>query len=92
MNFSIGENVGPYRIVAQLGSGNMATVFKANHPSLDLYIAIKVLHPAFKQDPDFLSRFQCEARIVAKLQHLAIVPVYDVNEYNGEPYLVMHFI
>jgi serine/threonine protein kinase len=92
MSFSTGENVGPYRIVEQLGSGGMATVFKAYHASLDRYVAIKVLHPAFKQDPNFLSRFQREARIVAKLQHPAIVPVYDFNEHNGQPYLVMRFI
>ena len=92
MSFSNGENVGPYRIVEQLGSGGMATVFKAYHANLDRYVAIKVLHPAFKQDPNFLSRFQREARIVAKLQHPAIVPVYDFNEHNGQPYLVMRFI
>jgi serine/threonine protein kinase len=92
MSFSSGENVGPYRIVEQLGSGGMATVFKAYHASLDRYVAIKVLHPAFKQDPNFLSRFQREARIVARLQHPAIVPVYDFNEHAGQPYLVMRFI
>jgi tetratricopeptide (TPR) repeat protein len=92
MSFSIGENVGPYQIIEQLGSGGMATVFKAYHASLDRFVAIKVLHPAFKQDPNFLSRFQREARIVAKLQHPAIVPVYDFNEHSGQPYLVMRFI
>lgn len=92
MSFTNGENVGPYQIIEQLGSGGMATVFKAYHASLDRFVAIKVLHPAFKQDPQFLSRFQREARIVAKLQHPAIVPVYDFNEHNGQPYLVMRFI
>ncbi len=53
MSFAIGENVGPYRIVAQLGQGGMATVFKAYHAALDRYVAIKVLHPAFKEDPNF---------------------------------------
>lgn len=92
MSFTKGENVGPYQIIEQLGSGGMATVFKAYHANLDRFVAIKVLHPAFKQDPNFLSRFQREARIVAKLQHPAIVPVYDFNEHNGQPYLVMRFI
>ena len=92
MSFSSGESVGPYRIVEQLGSGGMATVFKAYHANLDRYVAIKVLHPAFKQDPNFLSRFRREARIVAKLQHPAIVPVYDFDEHDGQPYLVMRFI
>jgi serine/threonine protein kinase len=48
----------------------MATVFKAYHAALDRYVAIKVLHPAFKEDPSFLARFQREARVVAKLEHL----------------------
>jgi len=92
MSFSIGEQVGPYQIMAQLGSGGMATVFKAYHAALDRYVAIKVLHPAFKQDPNFLSRFQREARIVAKLEHPHIVPVFDFSEASGQPYLVMRFI
>ena len=75
MPFQQGENVGPYRIIEQLGQGGMATVFKAYHPNLDRYVAIKVLHPAFKQDPQFLERFQREARVVAKLDHPNIVPV-----------------
>ena len=92
MTFAIGENVGPYRIIEQLGSGGMATVFKTYHAALDRYVAIKVLHPAFKQDPNFLSRFQREARIVARLDHPHIVPVYDFSEAGGQPYLVMRYI
>jgi len=92
MSFVVGEAVGPYRVIEQLGSGGMATVFKAYHSSLDRYVAIKVLHPAFKGDPQFLTRFQREARVVAKLDHPNIVPVFDFNEHNGQPYLVMRFI
>ena len=92
MTFAIGENVGPYRIMAQLGSGGMATVYKAYHAALDRYVAIKVMHAAFKEDPNFLARFQREARIVARLEHPHIVPVYDFDEHEGQPYLVMRFI
>jgi len=92
MPFAIGENVGPYRIVEQLGRGGMATVFKAYHAALDRYVAIKVLHPAFQEDPNFLARFQREARIVAKLDHPNIVPIYDFSEHRGHPYLVMRFV
>jgi serine/threonine protein kinase len=92
MTISAGENVGPYRVIAQLGSGGMATVFKAYHPALDRYVAIKVLHAAFKADPQFFERFQREARIIAKLEHPHIIPVYDFNEHHGEPYLVMRFV
>jgi serine/threonine protein kinase len=92
MSFAAGENVGPYRIIEQLGQGGMASVFKAYHPALDRFVAIKVLHPAFKEEPNFLSRFQREARVVAKLEHANIVPVYDFAEHEGQPYLVMKFI
>ncbi len=92
MPFQQGENVGPYRIIEQLGQGGMATVFKAYHPNLDRYVAIKVLHPAFKQDPQFTERFQREARVVAKLDHPNIVPVFDYADHNGQSYLVMKFI
>ena len=92
MPFAIGEAVGPYRIVEKLGQGGMATVFKAYHPALDRYVALKVLHPAFREDPQFLARFQREARIVAKLDHPNIVPIYDFAEHRGHPYLVMRFI
>src|SRR5512147_1496907 len=92
MSFNVGENIGPYRIVEQLGHGGMATVYKAYHPSLDRYVAIKVLHPAFNEDNSFAMRFQREARVVAKLEHPNIVPVYDYAEHEGRPYLVMKFI
>jgi tRNA A-37 threonylcarbamoyl transferase component Bud32 len=92
MTFAIGENVGPYRILEQLGQGGMATVYKAYHPALDRYVAIKVLHTAFLEDPNFLARFHREAKVVARLDHPNIVPIYDFAEHKGQPYLVMKFI
>lgn len=92
MPFVIGENVGPYRLIEKLGKGGMATVFKAYHPSLDRYVAIKALHPAFMEHPGFLDRFQREAKLVAKLEHPNIVPIYDFSEHEGRPYLVLKFV
>jgi len=92
MSFNIGENVGQYRIIEQLGQGGMATVYKAYHASLDRYVALKVLHPAFNEDQTFISRFQREARVVAKLEHPNIVPIYDYSEHEKRPYLVMKYI
>ena len=92
MSFANGENVGPYRIITQLGSGGMATVYKAYHAALDRYVAIKVMHQALKEDPNFLGRFQREAKIVARLEHPHIVPIYDFSEHEGQPYLVMRFV
>ncbi|MBI3363257.1 MAG: serine/threonine protein kinase, partial [Chloroflexi bacterium] len=92
MSFAIGESVGPYRVLAQLGQGGMATVYKAHHAALDRYVAIKVLHAAFKEDPTFIARFEREAKVVAKLEHPHIVPIYDFAEHEGQPYLVMKYI
>lgn len=92
MPFATGENIGAYRILEQLGQGGMATVYKAYHAALDRYVALKVLHPAFNQDPNFEARFQREARLVAKLDHPSIVPIYDYAEQENRPYLVMKFI
>ena len=92
MSFNAGETVGQYRITEQLGQGGMATVYKAYHAALDRYVALKVLHPAFQEDSNFLARFQREARLVAKLEHPNIVPIYDYAEHEGRPYLVMKFI
>lgn len=92
MPFVVGENIGPYRLIEQLGQGGMATVYKAYHAALDRYVAIKVMHPAFLDDNTFLARFQREARMVARLEHPNIVPIYDFSEHEGRPYLVMKFI
>ncbi len=87
-----GQQVGPYQIIGQLGQGGMATVFKAYHARLDRYVAIKMMHQAFQGDASFLARFEREAQIVAKLEHQHIVPVYDYDEHEGQPYLVMKFV
>ncbi len=92
MPFQVGETVGQYQIIEQLGQGGMATVYKAYHAALDRNVAIKVLHPAFTEDPNFLARFQREARVVAKLDHPNIVPIYDFSQHDNQPYLVMKFI
>jgi serine/threonine protein kinase len=92
MPFLVGETVGPYRITQQLGQGGMATVFKAYHAALDRYVALKAMHPAFMEDPNFLARFQREAQVVARLEHPNIVPIYDFAEHENRPYLVMKYI
>jgi tetratricopeptide (TPR) repeat protein len=92
MPFTIGENVGPYRLIEKLGKGGMATVYKAYHPSLDRYVAIKALHPAFMEHPGFIDRFNREAKVVAKLEHPNIVPIYDYSEHEDRPYLVLKYV
>lgn len=84
--------VGPYRVISQIGQGGMATVYKAYHERLDRYVAVKVMHQAFLQDPTFRARFEREAKIIAKMDHPHIVPVHDYNEIDGQPYLVMKYL
>jgi serine/threonine protein kinase len=92
MTIKVGDSIGAYQIVARIGEGETATVFKAYHAALDRYVAIKALHPAFTEDPTFLARFQREARVVANLDHPNIVPIYDFSAHGGTPYLVMKFV
>ncbi len=87
-----GDYVGPYRIMAQVGQGGMATVYRAHHEQLDRMVAIKVMHQSMLEDASFHARFKREAQIVAMLEHPNIVPVYDYSEHEGQPYLVMKFI
>ncbi len=92
MPLAEGQMLGQYRIEAPMGQGGMATIYRATQSRLGRVVAIKMLHPAFVQDAAFLTRFEREAQIVARLDHPHIVPVYDFSDYNGQPYLVMKFI
>lgn len=92
MAFEAGAQVGAYQIIEKIGSGGMATVFKARQPRLERDVAIKVMHQNISQDPNFLARFEREARIVASLDHPNIVPIYDYDEHMGQPYLVMKYV
>jgi serine/threonine protein kinase len=84
-----GRQLGAYRIVESVGVGGMAAVYKAHQPSVDRYVALKVLpcHPA--TDPQFLARFRHEARIVAQLQHPRILSILDFGESDGYAFLAM---
>ncbi len=88
----VGMRLGGYQIVEQLGQGGMATVCKAYQPSMDRYVAIKILPSHFTQDKSFVGRFTQEARTLARLEHAHILPVYDYGEQEGITYLVMRYV
>ncbi len=92
MGFAVGESVGPYKIVEYIGQGGMATIFKAHQTTLDRFVALKVIHPALKEDQAFLNRLNREASIIAKLNHPNIVTVYDLSDFEGVPFLILRFI
>src|SRR5262245_50639057 len=87
-----GKNLGQYEIVSLLGQGGMATVYKAHQPSMDRDVAIKVISGQLAGDPNFVSRFEREARLIAKLQHPHILPVYDFGRENDMLFLVMRLV
>jgi serine/threonine protein kinase len=88
----IGVTLGNFKILAQLGQGGMARVYKARQENLDREVAVKVLPPWFAADRNFVERFNLEARLVARLSHPNIVTVHDANEFQGNLYIVMQLV
>mgnify|MGYP006356808191 FL=1 len=87
-----GQMLGQYQIIEQIGMGGMATVYKAYQPSMDRNVAVKVLPGQLAQSPEFTQRFQQEARIIARLEHAHILPVFDYGESDGIAYFVMRYL
>ncbi|HLI07667.1 MAG TPA: serine/threonine-protein kinase [Ktedonobacteraceae bacterium] len=88
----IGTMLGNYRILALLGQGGMARVYRARQENLDREVAVKVLPPWFAADPNFVRRFNQEAKLVANLSHPNIVTVHDASEHRGHLYIVMQLV
>src|SRR5437870_1967651 len=74
------EQIGPYKIIAPLGSGGMGQVYRAHDSRLNRDVALKILPPEFSTDPLRKQRFEQEAKAVAALNHPGIVTVYDVGD------------
>ena len=91
-NLQPGQMLGSYRIINQIGQGGMATVYKAYQPSMDRHVAIKVLPSRLAESKEFVKRFQQEARIIARLEHPHILPVFDYGESDGVAYFVMRYL
>jgi len=87
-----GKQLNRYQVVEPLGEGGMAAVYKAYHPETDRYVALKILPRHFASDPEFVGRFEQEARLIAQLQHPHILPVFDYGEAEGYTYIVMPFV
>src|SRR3954471_22779501 len=88
----VGQYLGPYEIVEQVGRGGMAVVYKAMQPTLRRHVAVKVLPPYLLHEEGFLVRFQQEAETVAQLQHPNILPIYDYGRTGDIPYIVMPLV
>ena len=88
----VGQTLGKYRVLEPLGRGGMARVYRAYHPQLDRYVAVKVLRSDLVDDEEFLVRFRREAQAVAGLRHPNVVQVFDFDVEGELTYMVMELL
>jgi Tol biopolymer transport system component len=87
-----GRRLGPYEILSAIGAGGMGEVYRARDRKLGRDVAIKVLPANFVNDPERLSRFQREARMLAALNHANIATIYGLEQCDGVACLVMELV
>ncbi|HEV3165746.1 MAG TPA: serine/threonine-protein kinase, partial [Isosphaeraceae bacterium] len=92
MTLTAGTLLGPYEILAPLGSGGMGAVYRARDSRLGREVALKVLPPAAASDPERLRRFQQEASTTGQLNHPNLLAIFDVGTHNGTPYLISELL
>jgi formylglycine-generating enzyme required for sulfatase activity len=81
-----------YRVLAKLGAGSFGVVYKGHDDQLGRDVAIKVPHRHLFSDPEHVVRYLAEARILASLEHPAIVPIYAVGDTDGRCFLVSKYV
>jgi serine/threonine protein kinase len=92
MSIAAGTRLGAYEVAAQIGAGGMGEVYQAHDTKLGRDVAIKVLPEAFAHDPERLSRFQREAKMLASLNHPNIATIHRLEQSGGTSYLVMELV
>jgi serine/threonine-protein kinase len=88
----LGQQIPGYQLMEKLGQGSMGVVYKARQLSMNRLVAIKVLHPRFAANPEFLRRLQREAHLAAKLSHNNIIQAIDVGSAGSIHYFVMEYV
>lgn len=88
----IGTKLGAYEITEEIGKGGMATVYRAYQPSMDRHVAVKIIRSSILGDEIGRDRFQREAKLIAKLEHPHLLPVYDFDGAHDPPYIVMRYL
>src|ERR1700735_3284722 len=92
MALTPGTKLNSYEVLSQIGAGGMGEVYQAHDTKLGRDVAIKVLPEAFAHDPDRLSRFQREAKMLAALNYPNIATIYGLEQSSGTSYLVMELV
>src|SRR5215467_5158526 len=92
MDLAPGTKLGPYEILALLGSGGMGEVYRALDTSLGREVAVKILQAGTLHDPDRLRRFRQEAQSAASLNHPNILAIHFIGDYDGAPFIVSELL
>ena len=87
-----GQSIKGYELLERIGSGGFGAVFRAYQSTIGREVAVKVILPGFANHPEFIRRFEIEAQLIARLEHLHVVPLYDYWREPGNAYLVMRWL
>src|SRR5918997_6787695 len=90
--FAPGDVFVDHRIEGLAGRGGMGVVYRATQLGLDRLVALKIITPAFAEDPSFRKRFVAESKAAASIEHPNVIPVYYAGERDGVMYIVMRYI